>query len=230
MSKKISLPDVTLLSITSVNIDQTQSALKISSQDIEFAKVKLLSSSLPSSKHPDIEYMQIPKIDYLGYSRIIIKDLYKFFETKFCLIVQADGFVVNSDFWNNDFLNYDYIGAPWPEKVQVNPGNLSLTLNENKVGNGGFSIRSNKLAKVTSKIDFENLTFPNKSEDIVICHYLYKDMIKQGIKFAPPELAAQFSMENPNNLYGQNIDKVFGFHGNDLRAKVLKKIHSKLDI
>ena len=230
MNKKISLPDVTLLSITSVNIEQTQLALKISSQDIEFAKVKLLSSTLPSSKDPDIEYIQIPKIDYLGYSRAIIKDLYKFFETKFCLIVQADGFVINSDFWNNDFLNYDYIGAPWPEKVQVNPGNLSISLNQNKVGNGGFSIRSNKLAKVTSKIDFENLAFQVKSEDVVICHYLYKDMIKQGIKFAPPELAAQFSMENPNNLYGQNIDKVFGFHGNDLRAKVLRKIHSKLDI
>ena len=106
MNKKISLPDVTLLSITSVNIDQTQLALNISSLNIEFAKIKLLSSSLPSSKLPYIEYIQIPKID------------------------------------------------------------------------------------------FQNLTFPVKSEDVVICHYLYKEMIKQGIKFAPPELAAQFSIES----------------------------------
>ena len=227
MNKKISLPDVTLLSITSVKIEQTQLALMVSSKDIEFAKVKLLCSSLPSSKLPYIEYIEIPKINYMDYSRIMIKDLYKFFETKFCLIVQADGFVVNSDFWNNDFLNYDYIGAPWPEKVQVNPGKWFLSFNQNKVGNGGFSIRSNKLAKVTSKIDFNNLTFPVKFEDVIICHYLYKDMIKQGIKFAPLELAAQFSIESPKNLYGQNIDKVFGFHGNHLRAKVIKKIHSK---
>ena len=55
-------------------------------------------------------------------------------------------------------------------------------------------------------------------------------MIKQGIKFAPLELAAQFSIESFKNLYGQNIDKVFGFHGNHLRAKVIKKIHSKLNI
>ena len=210
--------------ITSVKIEQTQLALMVSSIDIEFAKVKLLSSSLPSSKLPYIEYIQIPKIDFMDYSRIIIKDLYKFFETKFCLIVQADGFVVNSDFWNNDFLNYDYIGAPWPEKVQVNPGKWSLSFNQNRVGNGGFSIRSNKLAKVTSKIDFQNLTFPVKSEDVVICHYLYKDMIKQGIKFAPPELAAQFSIEDPNNIYNQNIGSVFGFHGNHFRAKVIKNI------
>ena len=80
MNKKISLPDVTLLSITSVNIDQTQLALNISSLDIEFAKVKLLSSSLPSSKLPYIEYIQIPKINHEDYSRIMIKDLYKFFE------------------------------------------------------------------------------------------------------------------------------------------------------
>ena len=42
-----------------------------------------------------------------------------------------------------------------------------------------------------------------KAEDVVICYYLYQKMIDSGIRFAPPKLAAQFSMENIDNLYGQ---------------------------
>ena len=224
MNKKVLLPDVTLIAVTSVNIDQTQVALSISSENIEFSSIKLLSPTSPNHKISNIEYVTIPKIDYLGYSRFMIKDLYKYFTTKFCLIIQADGFVVDPNFWKNEFLNYDYIGAPWPDKVIVSPENYSLSLNENRVGNGGFSLRSNKLVKATSEIDFEKLTFPVQAEDMLICHYLYKEMIKRGINFAPPTIAASFSMEDPGNLYGQNIDSVFGFHGEHFRSKVIKKI------
>ena len=31
---------------------------------------------------------------------------------------------------------------------------------------------------------------------MLICYFLYKEMINNGIRFAPPKLAAQFSMEN----------------------------------
>ena len=51
-------------------------------------------------------------------------------------------------------------------------------MKENCVGNGGFSLRRHKLAVTTSKIDFKSLKFPIKSEDIVICHYLYKEMLR----------------------------------------------------
>ena len=62
-----------------------------------------------------------------------------------------------------------------------------------------------------------------KAEDVVICYYLYKEMIDNGIRFAPPKLAAQFSLENVENLYGQNTNSVFGFHGKHLRDYFLKK-------
>ena len=161
-------------------------------------------------------------MNFLDYSRLIIEDLHKYFETSHCLIVQADSFVVNSDLWKDEFLEFDYIAAPWSDKIQVNP-NLVLNMKENVVGNGGFSLRSHKLAKTTSKINFKSLKFPIKSEDVVICHYLYKEMIEKGIRFAPPELAAQFSMENVNHLYGQDVNSVFGFHGKHLRDYFLKK-------
>ena len=229
MKKKLKLPNVTLLAATSIDIDQTQLAMRISLQNISFGAAKLLSSSPPKKKYSDIEYVSIPPMSFLGYSKLIIEDLYKYFETSHCLIVQADSFVVNSDLWKDEFLEFDYIGAPWSDKIQVNP-NLVLNMEKNPVGNGGFSLRSHKLAKTTAKINFNSLKFPIKSEDVVICHYLYKEMIEMGISFAPPELAAQFSMENVNHLYGQDVNSVFGFHGKHLRDYFLKKyiLHSSV--
>ena len=50
MKKKLKLPNVTLLAATSVDIDQTQLALKISMHNIEFGAIKFLSSSVPKKK------------------------------------------------------------------------------------------------------------------------------------------------------------------------------------
>ena len=229
MKKKLILSNITLLAAaTSVDVDQAQLALKISSKNIEFGAVKLLSSSVPSTRSSDIEFVSIPPMNFRGYNRMIVEDLHKYFETSYCLVVQADGFVVNVDLWKQDFLEFDYIGAPWPDKVMIIPSNKFLYLDNNRVGNGGFSLRSRKLAEVTSKINFNSLKFPIKSEDLIICHYLYREMIKKGIRFAPPKLAAQFSIESPGNLYGQDVDSVFGFHGKHLMSHFLKKYDQTL--
>ena len=223
MKKKLKLPDITLLSATSTEMDQAQISMKISLQNIEFGAAKLLCTSTPKQKYPDIEYVSIPPLNSVDdYNEIIFQDLHKYFETSHCLIVQSDSFVVNSSLWKEEFLQFDYIGAPWSNKIQINP-NLVLHLEKNTVGNGGFSLRSHKLAKTTAKIDFNSLKFPLKSEDIIICHYLYKKMLNKGIRFAPAELAAKFSMENVNHLHGQDVNSVFGFHGKHLRDYFLKK-------
>ncbi len=223
MKKKFKLPDVTLLAITSTEMDEAQISMRISLHNIKFAKSKLLCSSPPKKKYPDIEYVSIEPLKSVDmYNRIVFQDLHKYFETSHCLIVQADSFVVNSDLWKDEFLKYDYIGGPWPNKIEVKP-DLILNLEKNTVGNGGFSLRSRKLVEATSKINFQSLNFPMKAEDVIICHYLYQKMIDNGIRFAPPKLAAQFSMENVDHLYGQNVNTVFGFHGKHLRDYFMKK-------
>ena len=139
MKKKLSLPNVTLLAATSVEIDMSQLALRISLRNIEFGAVKLLSSMPPNKKYSNIEYIPIPAMNNIAdYNRMIIENLHKYFQTSHCLLVQPDSFVVNSDLWKNEFLQFDYIGAPWSEKLQVNPS-LILNMKKNRVGNGGFS-------------------------------------------------------------------------------------------
>jgi len=223
MKKKLKLPNVTLLAATSSEIDAAQISMRISLHNIEFGAAKLLSPSKPEKQYPDIEYIYIePMKNVDDYNCMVFQDLHRYFNTSHCLIVQADSFVINSDLWKNEFLEYDYIGGPWPNKIKIN-SNLILHLEKNPVGNGGFSLRSKKLAKTTSKINFKSLNFPMKAEDVVICYYLYQEMINSGIRFAPPKLAAQFSMENIENLYDQNENNVFGFHGKHLRDHFIKK-------
>jgi|TARA_B100001964_G_scaffold243757_1_gene322747 hypothetical protein len=232
LKKKLILPNVTLLSATSYKIEETQMAMRISLHNIEFGSVKLLCSSTPQKKYSDTEYISIPPIKrgmyqkglhtVDDYSRIIFQDLHKYFNTPYCLIMQADGFVVNANLWREEFLDFDYIGAPWPNKVLINP-NFIINMKENCVGNGGFSLRSRKLAETTAKINFNSLKFPIKNEDLVICHYLYKEMIDKGIRFASPKLAAQFSIEDDQHLYGQDVNSVFGFHAKHLKDYFLKE-------
>ena len=230
MKTKLRLPNITLLAASSVKVDLVQDALKISSYEIDFASVKLLSSSKPKIKFSEIEYIHIPEMNLDGYCKLIIEDLYKYFDTTHCLIIQDDGFIVNSDQWNNDFLNFDYIGAPWTKTVSPKK-NLNIELLNNRVGNGGFSLRSKKFASVCKDLNFFNLKdkFSINNEDIIICHYLYDYMIKKDIKFAPIKLASNFSMEDEktNNQYGYDINKVFGFHGKHLANFFKKRFNKK---
>lgn len=205
------LPHVTLLSVTSVNIEDTHAALLHCAQSMEFGAVKMLSSASPMTTDPRVQYVRIPPLDFPGYSRFMIESLYAHVATEHCLIVQADGFILDPTRWNDEFVEYDYIGAPWQETVFTRHG--PFRMDKNLVGNGGFSLRSKKLLEATSRFRFDDLDFPIKSEDVLICHYLYEEMRALGIRFAPPQLAAQFSIESGDGLFGQSFNSVFGFHG-----------------
>ncbi|CAM3691098.1 DUF5672 family protein [Polynucleobacter arcticus] len=218
------LPNITLLAVSSVDLAGTDLALQISSHDIEFGAIKFLSSEDWSPSNPKIEMVKIPKLDIVGYSKFILCDLYRHVETQYCLVVQSDGFVLNASKWNPTFLGYDYIGAPWPMDLKLQPGDIALDLSANTVGNGGFSLRSKRLLEATSNIAFDDLSFPTKSEDLILCHYLLQDMLKAGVKFPNPELAAQFSIESPSATYGQNPSTCFGFHGKELRDLIFANV------
>src|SRR5215469_2002715 len=211
MTAELRLPTVTLLTVTAVDLDQAHAVLLHCAGCAEFGAVKMLAPMRPVRTDPRVEYVDIPDIDLYGYNRFMVESLGAHVGTGHCLIVQSDGFILNPVRWDDRFLDYDYIGAPWPEYVDV-VGGERLSLDRNPVGNGGFSLRSRKLLEVTSRVRFDELPFPHSSEDLIICHYLYDQMRAAGIRFAPPELAARFSIESPG-IYGQSPEGVFGFHG-----------------
>lgn len=155
--------------------------------------------------------------DLNGYSKYMIYDLYKHFDTDFILTTQHDGFIINESSWTDEFLNYDYIGAPWPIKqdAYISPFNEHI-----RVGNGGFSLRSSKLTKTPCDIEipfdctsgdfYKHFNQNNFNEDGCISVHNRHLFEKNGCVFAPVELASRFSQElNVPENYGI---KPFGFH------------------
>lgn len=145
----LQLPDVTLIAATSTEADETQAALLHCAGYANFGAVKMLilGSELPRSRHAGVEYVTIPSTEFLGYQgyqRFMIEELNAYVETGHCLVVQADGFICDPSRWRDQFLGYDYIGAPWPECIADYDGWV-VRLDRNRVGNGGFSLRSKKL-------------------------------------------------------------------------------------
>ena len=114
-SKKLHLPDVTLVAMTSVNIQATIKAMIYSMKGIEFGDAVLVTHTRPIGLPKSIRYSHTSKltnIDDFNYK--MVYELGEHIHTDFALIVHADGFVVHPEMWRDEFLDYDYIGAPWP--------------------------------------------------------------------------------------------------------------------
>jgi hypothetical protein len=207
----LKLENVTLVCVTSINIDRAIRAIKYSCKNIVFGDVFLFSDKDVSVD--GIKTFKTDKLDYIGYSRFIVYELHKHIETEFVLIIQDDGFVVNPESWSNDFFNYDYLGAPFP----IPQKNDMISYRDpfgvlQRVGNGGFSLRSKKLLELPTKLNLEwKSYFGYWNEDGFFAVHNKHILENNGCIFPPPEIAAKFSIEyeTPETI---GI-KPFGFHG-----------------
>jgi hypothetical protein len=202
------LSDVTLVSVTGVDSDATLYAMQRCLSGLRFARAILIASAPPSTLDPRVEYIRIGPMNYAGYSRFILKELHNYITTSHALVVQADGFVINADRWNPDWLRFDYIGAPFPPVIKVGKYDIELT---NRVGNGGFSLRSRRLLQLVSEIKLETLRYPTINEDMIVCHLLHDYLVGKGSRFADIETAADFSIDE--RPFGRTFATTFGFHG-----------------
>lgn len=118
---------------------------------------------------------------------------------------ENDSGILNTKAWTDDFLAFDFIGAPWP--VHGFDGWPPCDGITNAVGNFGFSIRSRKFCDLVSgKASHSNDT-ARFSCDAWACRTLRPELESEGIRYAPVELAQRFSCED--RIYNGQ----FGFHG-----------------
>ena len=203
--KKIKLNNVTLLALGSTKINENIYALQYSMQGIDFGAVKFVSHERPRNLPPEIKfekYKDHEKINFKEYSYYCIYNLIHHVDTDFLLLVQPDGYIINPDKWEDEFLKWDYIGAPWPisKDAYIDPFG-----NHIRVGNGGFTLRSRRLLAVPQ---YENIPFEvnqgtfykhmnagSYNEDGNICVHNRHLFEKNGMEFAPIEVAARFSQE-----------------------------------
>lgn len=193
---KLNLNNVTILCIDGVNPEIGLKALKYSIKDINFANVKLLSHIKPNNIPTNIEFVEIQKLSHETYSPFMLHELYKYVDTDFCLTIHDDGFVINPHLWDDRFLNYDYIGAPWKNYGQIN-----------RVGNGGFSLRSRKLINLCKQM------ISSGHEDGTICLRYKQALENSGCIFAPVKIAMKFSLESRIDECEFDLNNTFGFHG-----------------
>lgn len=174
------------------------------------------------SSDPKIEGAEFVKIDQiddlLQYSQFCLSQLHEHVDTDFCMIFQDDGFPVNPEMWRPIFLEYDYIGAPWPP---LHPW-PQPERPDRRVGNGGFCLRSKRLLEAVK--DFE----ANQNEDIVIVCERREELEAAGLRFAPVHVAIDFSIET-QFLHEQNIQRCFGFHGKYRVDEAMRIISEKSD-
>ena len=144
------------------------------------------------------------------------------------LLVQDDGHVVNPNLWKKEFLNltilehlghHPKIGLRWNKYEDSAAKAIKRNFKKNRVGNGGFSLRSKKFLEYSSQFKECGLF----AEDIFLTVLNYDLAIKNNINFPDVELAYSFSAEIP--LKGKKLEKEnkesniydfsnhFGWHG-----------------
>ena len=182
----IKLPQVTLVALGSEKYrEQQQKQLDYSSAKVEFGAVKNII---------------VPTNTLDEWNRAMVFDLGDYIDTEFALVVHPEGGVAEVDMWDPKWLEYDYIGAPFP---LPSDGFSYRDIDgvTQRVGNS-VSLRSKKLMMLPKKIGMEwRSWYGYWHEDGYIAVNMRHVFEEHGCKYAPFEEALKFGRENPMPEY-----------------------------
>ena len=196
---KLSLPDVTLVCASSVCHELCEMSLNECLRHAEFGEIIVASDQLLELDET-YRFFHADMQDCEEYCRWLLYELPSKLRTKHFLVVQWDSWITTPMSWSDEFLKYDYIGAPWQHRLVEEYPDVA-------VGNGGFSLRSTALAHRC-----RDLELPTRvPEDHLICYKHRKQLESEGFRFASVELASRFAFETiaPEEHHALP----FGFHG-----------------
>lgn len=187
---KLSLPNVTLCTIDTVCHDLCALAIKECLDKVDFGDAKIFSDKKICEDTVLINgFSNTKELERFSHYKMP-----SFIKTDFVLMIQWDSWVLDTGMWNNDYLAYDYIGAPWWRDGELN------------VGNSGFCLTSIELMNYL--IDHEDEFPVIHPYDETLCRK-YQPRLPQ-FKWAPQGLAQDFSFERTRPAIDS---RHFGFHG-----------------
>ena len=200
---KLKLPDVTLVAIETREHELMRLAIEDCIDKVDFAEVLIftdrpLEYSQLTLKDCHPRFVMVPDWpDKLGWSRCLWNDVGPEVRTSHWLSIQWDSWVFDPAKWHDENLRYDYIGSPWWYKDGRN------------VGNGGFSLRSTRLARYLRQ---NRAKFPctTNIDDDLLCRHYRPALQDAGFVWAPHKLAEDFSFEL---MRPSDTSRHFGFHG-----------------
>jgi hypothetical protein len=132
----------------------------------------------------------------MGWCRHHWQEVAPHVATSHALAIQWDSWVVDPGMWRKEFLEYDYIGAPWWYKDGMN------------VGNGGFCLRSTALMRFLRK-HRDRFPCTNTLDDDLLCRKYRTALQEEGFVWAPDNVALDFSFEVIRPVPDS---RHFGFH------------------
>lgn len=232
---KLQLPDVTIFTFCwgTEHVTKSLRAMLIGMDQVDFKRSVLITdssktdltifSNVIDSFGIEVYDMNVnlnenmfdDDTNRIGFCESFIQQTNRYIVDDFCLNVQHDSTIIDASKWDQRYLDYDYTGAPWPMNIIQASDMVAGRIEKipNVVGNGGFSLRTRKFVEESAKLGWQH-----KNEDLNACVFSYDAMKNAGINFAPPELAAKFSVEHPTPY--KNFDRrmlfsygSFGFHG-----------------
>ncbi len=190
------LADITLVAVATQEVDTAVAALDYSRRGLDFGEILLVSHQNPLGDDAFYRYAPITSFSSVGdWGKYVVFDLHKQIKTQFILLIHEDGFVVNPKSWNNQWRDYDYIGAPFPLPKDMF-SYRDATRNIIRVGNS-VSLRSKRLLELPSEIGltWDNFDGGLPHEDGFLCVQHRHTLAAHGIRYAPLEVAVHFGRE-----------------------------------
>lgn len=200
---KLQLPDVTLVMIETREHTLARMAIEDCLDKVDFGDVLIITDrplefsplTLSHGVHPLFKTVE-DWPDKLGWAKSCWNDVAPMLRTSQTLHIQWDSWVWDVSCWDDAYLEYDYIGAPWWYADGKN------------VGNSGFALISTRLKRY---LRHNALQYPcvTSSEDDLLCRTYRQPLEERGFKWAPEALAHKFSFEccRPSET-----SRHFGFH------------------
>lgn len=218
---------ITLVSVTGLADAQGAArALAFSQRQLPACRALLCSPVRPADLAPGIEHLPIAPLNYHEYSWFMLFALWRVVPTEFALVVQEDGWVLDGANWRDDYLAYDYVGAPihlaridtpegvrWSRQFAWSTPEHPLGQGATPVQNGGFSLRSQRLMRALVDHPHIRVEVPPPDvvggdplrmqwrndallEDVQLSGVLRPALEAVGIRFAPVEVARSFAIEH----------------------------------
>jgi len=221
--QQTSASQLTIAAASDIKVEATIKRLRDAKGVFPNCRTILFTSRTIEGNHGEIEIIRINPLNSLSaYSNFIIYSLYHYIESTHVLILQWDGFIINPNLWDEQFLGFDYIGAPFIPRASDWGYSRDQEGRFFAVGNGGFSLRSKKLLQAPTDLGLiDDLKLTNGHEDGFFC-VLHRDYLEhQGFQWAPTAIAFRFAIESPLQRKHLLLPS-FGIHGR--RALALHNI------
>lgn len=175
----LDLTNISLVAIASNKIEETKKAIDICLSKCKFHDVLFFTHDNTVKNSIIIDELKSIK----DYDKFVIRELPEYlreYSSDFFLTIHWDGFIVNENAWTPAFLDYDYIGAPWPHVKYM-------------CGNGGFCLKSKKF--INTQYDLRSNLDISLPDDVSLCIKHRSDFINAGCKFSDTKIGFKFSTE-----------------------------------